>query len=97
MHATDLPDGMKMEGSGVVAQRTNDIIAVLVTEMDAQGVTVINRAAIEDVVLKVLTNVGTEETARQYARRVVDHGPFERTGVGVWTLTPEGVEVGAER
>lgn len=92
MNKTDLPEDMKMPGQGAVVRRTNDTIAAILEaclENDWQS---LGRNQVRKAFLAVVSEVGTEETANKYVKRIVKHGPFHSVGPGAWRISDNDME-----
>lgn len=65
-------------GSGPIPDRTDRVIeALLDQEFDEFGISTLDEA------IRRVADVHSERTVKQYRRRVIEYGPFERSHRGV--------------
>jgi hypothetical protein len=77
-------------GSGAVARRTNRCIqALLEWHAKRDDVSKLTRANIEDCVEEI-ADIHSEETVDRYVKRIVNHGPFERTDGSLYRVNCDG-------
>jgi hypothetical protein len=83
------------ESSGPVAERTNTVINGLLNWAEKTDTNRITHSNITEAT-RSLTPVDGDGTVSEYVERIVKHGPFENTGVGVWDIDWERVYSGDE-